>query len=176
MKRTFQLAAILLCVALTASGCDFFRRLAGRPDAAAIARKAEAIQVHEAALEAARAAREDSLARVRQHRADSVAVMDSLRLEKARILPASRVGGLAPGSLAARYSIILGAFSVQDNAVRFGQRLSENGFPAEVIPFRNGYHAVGVCSTDDVVEMYRSLQRLKRQAFCPKNVWILTNE
>ena len=59
---------------------------------------------------------------------------------------------------------------------RFGQRLSENGFPAEVIPFRNGYHAVGVCSTDDVVEMYRSLQRLKRQAFCPKNVWILTNE
>ncbi len=175
MKKAFQILSILLCAIPLLSGCDFFRHLAGRPDSAEIAAKAEAIQAHEAALEAARIAREDSLERVRRYREDSTAVMDTILREKVRILEATRFGGSTAATLPSRYYIIVGAFSVFDNAARFSKVLSDKGFPAEIIAFRNGYHAVGVCRTDSIVEVYHDYKRLKRQAFCPANIWILKN-
>ena len=128
------------------------------------------------AREAARIARLDSLERVRAYRADSAAVMDSLQQGKERLLGPARFGGLAVADLPSRYYIIVGAFSVWDNASRFCQQMTDKGYPAEIIAFRNGYHAVGVCRTDDVVEIYRSLKELKRQPFCPANIWILSKD
>ena len=176
MKKVMNILPALLAAALLTTGCDFFRRLAGRPDSKSLAQKAEMIRVQKEAQEAARIARLDSLERVRAHRADSAAVMDSLQQGKERLLGPARFGGLAVADLPSRYYIIVGAFSVWDNASRFCQQMTDKGYPAEIIAFRNGYHAVGVCRTDDVVEIYRSLKELKRQPFCPANIWILSKD
>lgn len=49
MKKLIQTVLILLPVALAATGCDFFRKLAGRPTSDQIAAMAEAIRLEESA-------------------------------------------------------------------------------------------------------------------------------
>ena len=49
MKKLIQTVLILIPVALAATGCDFFRKLAGRPTSDQIAAMAEAIRLEESA-------------------------------------------------------------------------------------------------------------------------------
>ncbi len=173
MFRICKYMILAAVVAMLATGCDFFRRLAGRPTSADIAAKIERIR---AAVQACEAARLDSIRRVEQRRADSLAVLDSIQREGDRMWRPERLGGLTVASLPARYYLVVGAFASMDNAERFSDQLAQRGYPAEIIAFRNGYNAVAVCKTDDITEMYASLRQLKRQDFCPPNVWILTSD
>ncbi len=80
MKNAFLTIAIMTLVATAVTGCDFFRRLAGRPDSEWIEAKAEAIRQEEEALRI----RQDSLERARKAEADSLAAADSVRLANHR--------------------------------------------------------------------------------------------
>ena len=173
MCRICKYVMIAAVAATLATGCDFFRRLAGRPTSADIAAKVERIRAEEQAREAVRL---DSIRRAERYRADSLAVLDSMQREGPRMIRPERLGGLTAAGLPARYYLIAGAFVSMGNAQHFSDRLVQKGYRAEIIAFRNGYNAVAVCKTDDITEMYDSLRQLKRQDFCPENVWILTNE
>lgn len=173
MYKTCKILILAAVVAMLATGCDFFRKLAGRPTSEDIAAKVERIRAEAQAREEARL---DSLRKVEKHRADSIAAMDSIRKEGQRMMPVERLGGLTVASLPARYYLIVGAFADMGNAERYSDQFSEHGYPAEIIAFRNGYNAVAVGKTNDITELYASLQQLKKQDFCPSNVWILTNE
>ena len=170
MKKAFRLIAILLPVVLTATGCDFFRKLAGRPVSADIAVMAENIRLEE---ETAVKAREDSIAAVRQHEADSVAAVEFLKGEK--VLGSSKVGGIKVAEQLPRYSIILGAFSNISNAEKYASQLEDRGYPSRIIPFGNTFTGVGICSTDDVVSISNAIREVKAKDFCPDGVWILEN-
>ena len=78
MKKEFAILAVMLPVVFVASGCDFFRKLAGRPTSVQIEAMADAIDQEEAET-AARQARQDSLDAVKKYSADSLAAADSLR-------------------------------------------------------------------------------------------------
>lgn len=152
MKNAFLIIAIMTLVATAVTGCDFFRRLAGRPDSEWIEAKAEAIRQEEEALRI----RQDSLERARKAEADSLAAADSVRLANHRY----------------RFCVILGSFSSKENAERYVEEIAAKGYKCELLTFRNST-AVGVCPTDDEAQAKKSLEELQRQDFCPNGAWIL---
>lgn len=152
MKNTFLTIAVMTLVATAVTGCDFFRRLAGRPDSEWIEAKAEAIRQEEEALRI----RQDSLERARKAEADSLAAADSVRLANHRY----------------RFCVILGSFSSKENAERYVEEIAAKGYKGELLTFRNST-AVGVCPTDDEAQAKKSLSELQRQDFCPNGAWIL---
>lgn len=152
MKNAFLTIAVMTLVATAVTGCDFFRRLAGRPDSEWIEVKAEAIRQEEEALRI----RQDSLERARKAEADSLAAADSVRLANHRY----------------RFCVILGSFSSKENAERYAEEIAAKGYKCELLTFRNST-AVGVCPTDDEAQAKKSLEELQRQDFCPKGAWIL---
>lgn len=152
MKKAFLTIAVMTLVATAVTGCDFFRRLAGRPDSEWIEAKAEAIRQEEEALRI----RQDSLERARKAEADSLAAADSVRLANHRY----------------RFCVILGSFSSKENAERYVEEIAAKGYKCELLTFRNST-AVGVCPTDDEAQAKKSLSELQRQDFCPNGAWIL---
>ena len=152
MKNAFLTIAIMALVAASVTGCDFFRRLAGRPDSEWIEAKAGAIRQEEEALRI----RQDSLERARKAEADSLAAADSVRLANHRY----------------RFCVILGSFSSKENAERYVEEIAAKGYKGELLTFRNST-AVGVCPTDDEEQAKKSLSELQRQDFCPNGAWIL---
>lgn len=152
MKNAFLTIAVMTLVATAVTGCDFFRRLAGRPDSEWIEAKAEAIRQEEEAQRI----RLDSLERARKAEADSLAAADSVRLANHRY----------------RFCVILGSFSSKENAERYVEEIAAKGYKGELLTFRNST-AVGVCPTDDEEQAKKSLSELQRQDFCPNGAWIL---
>ena len=152
MKNAFLTIAVMTLVATAVTGCDFFRRLAGRPDAEWIEAKAEAIRQEEEAQRI----RLDSLVKARKAEADSLAAADSVRLANHRY----------------RFCVILGSFSSKENAERYVEEIAAKGYKGELLTFRNST-AVGVCPTDDEEQAKKSLSELQRQDFCPNGAWIL---
>lgn len=144
MKNAFLTIAVMTLVATAVTGCDFFRRLAGRPDSEWIEAKAEAIRQEEEALRI----RQDSLERARKAEADSLAAADSVRLANHRY----------------RFCVILGSFSSKENAERYVEEIAAKGYKCELLTFRNST-AVGVCPTDDEAQAKKSLEELQRQDF-----------
>ncbi len=171
MRRSILL--VLLAGAVAFSGCDAFRKLAGRPTAAEIEAKQVALLQARQAREQARL---DSLERLRQAAADSLAALDSLKQLSGTILNPSAMGGLYTTKLDSRYYIVVGAFTVRSNAEKLLGRVQKAGYVATLICFRNGYHAVGLCQTDNLNQALRSLKKIKGEPFCPADVWILVNE
>lgn len=155
MKNAFLTIAVMTLVATAVTGCDFFRRLAGRPDSEWIEAKAEAIRQEEEALRI----RQDSLERARKAEADSLAAADSVRLANHRY----------------RFCVILGSFSSKENAERYVEEIAAKGYKCELLTFRNST-AVGVCPTDDEAQAKKSLSELQRQDFCPNGAWILESK
>jgi len=171
MKRILVWGAVILA-AMSATGCDFFRKVAGRPTSEEIAAKKEYIEIQEAIHQA----RLDSLAKVEKQAADSVAALDVIRAQGALLMGSSRLGGLASASLPYRYYTIIGAFANADNAGRLAEKAASAGLEAVKIPCRNGYTAVGVQPSSRIVEVCAGLPGIQALEFCPKDVWILVNE
>lgn len=173
MRRTLPIivlaAALVLC-----TGCDAFRRIAGRPTSDEIeARKVEIALAQEAARHQARI---DSLRRIEKELTDSLAIIDSLRQLHGTILNPAKMGGLFTTKLDSRYYIVVGAMKQRENAEKLLTQVQESGYVATLISFRNGFNAVGICSTDNLNEAFVSLKKVKEEPFCPPDVWILVNE
>ena len=178
MKRSVILALALAAVLL--GGCDFVRSLAGRPTSEQLEEKRVAIERIQA--EERYRAQLDSLEKVRQRMADSLAVLevhllDSLSQAKGTILNPSKMGGLYTTRLSAHYYIIVGAFRTRSYAERKLTKCNEAGYrDATIISFRNGLLAVAVCPSNSLNETLIKLRELRGNGICPPDGWILVNE
>ena len=177
MKRAALLS--LCAVTLLATGCDFFRTLAGRPTSKEL--EVKRLEMERIQEEIRMQARLDSLEEVRRQMADSLAalethLLDSLSQIKGTILNPSKLGGLYTTRLDARYSIIVGAFRTRSYAERKLKQCSDAGYTATIVSFRNGLLAVSVCPSDSLSETARKLRELRGNGICPKDGWILVNE
>ncbi len=152
MEKKFLIVLATVVALLSLTGCDFFRRLAGRPDSEWIEAKAEAIRLEEESIRA----RQDSLDKIVKSVSDSLAEADSVRNANHRY----------------RFCIILGSFSNKENAERYVEEIAAEGYKGVLLAFRNST-AVGVCQTDDEAQAKKSLEELQKQDFCPKGAWIL---
>lgn len=181
MKRTVLLLWILAVVSSCLTGCDAFRRLAGRPTSGEIEalREAAVQEKGEAGMEASAVPVTDSLAAADTvSAADTIlsqAVSDSLNQLKGTVLNRTAVGGLYTTKLDYQYYVVVGAFRWRPYAESLLLRVNERDYTGTIISFRNGFNAVGICPTDDLNEALRALSRVREEAFCPEDVWILVN-
>lgn len=159
---------------LSLSSCDMFRKFAGRPTGAEIARMKVEIEAHEAAV-AAEQARLERIEAEKKAMADSIAAMDSLKSMKNRFFSSASRGGLAKTDLKSRYYVIVGCFQQPENADKLCAEIKSYGFESTVISFRTGLFAVAVCETDRIADALASLKALRKEKFCPDDVWILHN-
>lgn len=171
MKKSIILMLMVALPLLT--GCDFFRKLAGRPTSEDIESKRIAIMRAE---EAAHLARLDSIRLEHQKVADSLAMMDSIKQQGGSILNPSSLGGLFATKLQARYYVIVGSFRSRANAESLLRKASVLGYSPALISFNNGLIAVGVAPANNIKEAYSSLTKVRLEKFCPSDVWILVNE
>ena len=162
MRNVLLNIVVLSSVALLASGCDFFRTLAGRPTSADIEAKRQAIRIEEERKAALAAA--DTIAMQKDSVPEAVAVTQEEVKEPSKAFSS---GGKK------RFYIVLATFSKEENARKFQSRIADKGYPGELMGFKGGYTAVGICGTDDESEIKESLKEIKRQDFCPEGVWII---
>lgn len=175
--RRFLIPFLLLTVLLT-GGCDFMRTLGGRPTSADIsARRAELERIEAERRQAFL----DSLRRVEQAKADSLAalesyLLDSLSRRKGTLLHPKRLGGLYTSEIQGRYCIVVGAFRTMTYAEQKQKKCNEAGYPAAIVSFRNGYNSVTICPSDTLSATLSRLNALRGNGICPKDAWILVNE
>lgn len=184
MKKSYIF--ILLALLLTVSGCDFFRKVAGRPTTEDIeAKKVEIARVEKERAEALREQeRLDSLraaeqrARIEEETAlrDSLAAPIALKERGCMIYDLSSLKGLASGELEHRYYVIVGSFRDGANADRFIRKIAADSVMQPVkVHFRTGMIAVGVCPRNKIAEMPSVVDEVRTRSFCPKDAWILVN-
>ena len=173
IKGKFILGMLVVLLGMSVlRGCDAFRRLAGRPTSDEIAAKREMILREEAAHQA----RMDSLSRIEKAKADSLALLDKMKDAGEMFLSVSSLRRANAQKLDKRYYIVVGAFSNVDNASWLASKITAAGYEVEKIPYGNGFTAVGVAGTDALAHLWDSLQKVRTEPFCPKDVWILVND
>ena len=164
MRKLTTHIVLLLLVAHATTGCDFFRRLAGRPTS----------EIIEALREAALAEREvpvrDTAAAVE---ADTLVAAEPQVEPESTVKTESPVKSEPKAESKKRFYLVVASFSNPDNARKSLERMEERGYPGELISAKGGYTVVGICGTDDELEAKESLKQLQRQDFCPKGVWII---
>lgn len=173
MKKSYILLIIVSLLCLT--GCDFMRKLAGRPTSEDVEMKRiEILRAEEAALQA----RLDSLRNVEQRMMqDSLNALDSIRQMGGSILNPASLGGLFATKLEARYYIILGSFRSRANAEGLFNVAKNAGYKPALISFgKGGLIAVGVSPVNKLSDAFTALNSVKKEKFCPNDVWILVNE
>ena len=158
----------------TLTGCDLFRTLAGRPTSEEIESKRLEIIMAQKAVEQARL---DSLKMEQKVVQDSIAALDSIKQQGGTILNPSKLGGLFATKLEARYYIILGSFRSRANAEGLFNVAKDAGYRPALISFgKGGLIAVGVSPVNKLSDAFTALNSVKKEKFCPKDVWILVNE
>ena len=156
LKTYFTLSLVFLLSLSVFTGCDFFRRLAGRPtsDDIEIKRRAIADEKAEHArnlelLEISRKAIKDSLAR-----ADSLRAAEALDDRGKAIVP-----------FEAKYAVLLGQFRNIENAKRLCRAAIKKGYDARLIK-RGPLVAVTAGMGDDRKEMEALLQKVRADKLC----------
>lgn len=184
MKRTY--IVVMLAALMLVTGCDFFRRVAGRPTSADIEeKKVQIARYEEEQAELAREqARLDSLAAVRERERlarekverDSLAAVQALKDKGCMMYELASLKGLSSGELDHRYYFVVGSFRDGANADKFIRKVAKDTLMSPVkMHFRTGMIAVGVCPHDKIAEMASVIDDVRAKSFCPKDAWILVN-
>lgn len=164
---------ILTAALLSLGGCDFLRRMAGRPTSADIEAKRELILQDSLKRQAIA----DSLERVRQARlayeADSVAVMDTISRLGIIVKSVSDVSSLKNVSFPARYWLVTGAFRSESNASRLVSRLEQLGFECRSVKSRRGLTTVLAAPNVTVRGLFDDYKRYAASDQFNPQVWIL---
>ena len=172
MKKSL-LFALMLGIMVTVTGCDFMRRLAGRPTSEDIERiRVEKLLAEEAALQASL----DSLREAQKAVQDSIDALELFVQQGGTVLNPSKLGGLYTTKLQYRYYVIIGAFRNRANAESLLQTAEKAGYKPVMISFRNGLLAVGLCPEEEIGGAVSMVKKIRQESFCPSDVWILVNE
>lgn len=168
-------ALILLAISMLfgVTGCDFMRKLAGRPTSEDIEKiRVEKLLAEEAALKASL----DSLKAEKQCIQDSIDALELFVQQGGTVLNPSKLGGLYTTKLQYKYYVIIGAFRTRSNAEALFTKAETAGYTPVLISFRNGLLAVGLSPADECRNALDMIKAIKQEPFCPADVWILVNE
>ena len=179
MKKSYILLAAV--VMMTVTGCDFFRKLAGRPTSDVIEVKRQEMMADLEAKAARQKAVEDSLALVAKNEADSIEACRYIKENGVRIYTSTGLGGLVEDELPSEwygcYRVIVGSFRDKDNAQKKLEQIAEAGdFAPHFIRMRNGMIAVGTCPVNQIQNALTGMKELQSVEVCPGDAWILKIE
>ena len=171
MRKLVTISA-LLALALSLTGCDFLRHVAGRPDSRYLASKREAIEAVRLEEEARQKAIRDSVEAVRKHAADSVAAVRYFADEKVPVIFAPTLKGLRYRDFPNRYCIMIGVYSLEENVRKLEAKLKDAGYESIRIRYNSGKVLVGTCAGDDFGKVRADYERLRKEKFCPGEAWV----
>ena len=185
MKKSFIL--ILIAVVLTVTGCDFFRKVAGRPTSQDIEKRKAQIAIVEkqreeqareqARLDSIRVAMEQIHLAEEKAAKDSLDALSSLKAKGCMMYDLASLKGISEGNLHHRYYIVVGSFRDANNADKFMKKVSKDvDMEPLKVRFHNGMVAVGVCPRNEIVQIASVIDEVRTKSFCPKDAWILVNE
>ena len=171
MRYRKSISLLLLgSLVVLSSGCDLFRKIAGRPLSSDIEAKRALIE----GSDSLHRLRLDSLIMVQKQISDSLSSLDSLTLVRSSLLATRSLKPESRAALSSRYYVIVGTFSKSDNALKFSQNCLDKGYESYLIQYSNGFTAVGICPANSLSKAYSSLQAVRSSSFCP-DAWILEN-
>ena len=172
MKKS-ALILLAISVMLSVTGCDFMRKLAGRPTSEDIEKiRVEKLLAEEAALKASL----DSLKAEKQCIQDSIDALELFVQQGGTVLNPSKLGGLYTTKLQYKYYVIIGAFRTRSNAEALFTKAEAAGYVPVLISFRNGLLAVGLSPADECRNAMQMIEAIRQESFCPSDVWVLRNE
>lgn len=177
MKRTYILLALV--VMLTVTGCDFFRKLAGRPTSEEIEIKRQEMVADLKAKAVREKEVQDSLVLAAKRVADSLAAASTLEENDVRVHSDSSLGGIAVGGASemevkADYRVIVGSFKDQKNADKMVAKVAAAGdFNPHQVKMRNGMIAVAACPSDRIQDVLTGMDEMRKCGVCPADAWIL---
>lgn len=166
MKKIL-LVTSLLTVVLMVSGCDFFRRLAGRPTSEDIAAKKEILASATPAQQAESAEAKNA--------SDSLAVMKALEENPRILVKANHLNLKKDSGLNTKFCVMTGTFGDPANADRLFAKATAAGYKGTLIHYANDLTAVGIGPTNSLVEAYKTLQKVLGEDFFSKESWIIDN-
>lgn len=152
IMKTMRLITILLASLLLLTGCDFFRKITGKPTSK---------ELEQMKIEAQAAERRAIEERNR-------AIADSLNLVKAR----QEAEALKAKALDKKYYVIIGSFKVAENADRLYATLEKKGYTPKEIRFNNGYDVVAAGGYDTFKEAFIALEDLLTHEYAPDDSYI----
>ena len=178
MRKLIPHIFLLLLVASASTGCDFFRRLAGRPTSDIIEALREASLAEKAApaedtVVVAEAAKDSSVKAEPQVKAEHQVIAEPQVKAESKVEAVPPVKTEPKVDSKKRFYVVVASFSNPDNARKSLERMEERGYTGDLLSAKGGYTVVGICGTDDEQEAKESLKQLQRQDFCPKGVWII---
>ena len=173
--------ALLWTVILSVTGCDFMRKVAGRPTSEDIA----ALSLQAAQQQAGTASLPDSAAEEPAAEPASVdlGAPDQLEAKAAldsrgvQCVNSGKLPSLKASELEHRFCIMLGAFSDASNAQNLSSKVNETGLESVVLSYSSSARkAVAAAPCDDYITLLKALDTLRESNLCPQDVWILVNE
>lgn len=182
MKKTYML--LLVAVMFTVSGCDFFRKLAGRPTSAVIEAKRMEMLADIQQKEIREQEIRDSIAAVQKAEQDSLETLQWLKDNGVMIIDASRFGGVVADpyleweyATESVYRVILGTFRTRANAERLIKNAENENSTMDMalhtIDLGNGMIAVGCSPVDRISYARVGIEEARHWGICPPGVWIL---
>lgn len=174
MEKVHYLFALLLVLCLVSS-CDFFRRMAGRPDSAWIQEKKERIELSQRLRDSLDRARRDSVLRAEKAAADFLKAVDSLS-KAGKIRKASVVRSIPSSWLNARWGLVVGAFSSDSNAKKLAAKYEAAGYATRIFQTRRGLNILIVAPCNNIAEAVKALEETKQLPFASKEAWLIVNE
>ena len=171
--KNFAFIPLVVCAMLSVTGCDFMRKLGGRPTSEDIERaRVERLLAEEAALKASL----DSLKAEKQSVQDSIDALELFVQQGGTVLNPSKLGGLYTTKLQYKYYVVIGAFRTRSNAEALFKKAETAGYTPVLISFRNGLLAVALTPADECRNAMEMIKSIRQETFCPDDVWILVNE
>lgn len=152
LMRRFIAVSALLAVVFCVGGCDFVRKVAGRPTSAEI-----------------------QAMKIETEQRDTVVeeiILESLVPEEIPDVPVRDWSNLVSAELPCGYYILVGVFSNATNASNQAAYACRCGYEPTLIPFTNGNTGVGVCG-GDYAAAASCFEAVKSQPFCPKDAFVL---
>lgn len=172
------LARITAIAALAAvvQGCDFVRTVLGRPDSAEVeharqVRLSRQEQRRQARLEAERR-RADSLAAV----SDSLFVVSAAEQRGIVFKRLSSLKSVPTEIPDFRYCLMMGYFSMKDNALRLASRMEADGQEPLLIGFTSGATGVALFPSDMAQETVGGMETVRGKEYFPEDSWIIIND
>ena len=176
MKQYFYICALAL-VMMSVTGCDFLRKVAGRPTSDEIEAKRVEIQIRREQARRDSIAYADSVAAVKRAQKDSLEAYAFISGNGVMTFSPARLGGVSGPALQHRYYVVVGSFRQTSNAEYMMKNMSEvDGSCPELIHFRNGMIAVAAFPSDKLHNVVEGYKHLKTHPACPADAWILKNE
>lgn len=172
MKKVFRILLILAILCTT--GCDFLRRVAGRPTSAELERKAEKLEAVKA--EKAKIAEQDSLKSVTPEKIEVSperveASLRELRRMKVCISSEFRYGSPVK-PIQYKYNVIAGVFRNADSAAGLVEKAKAEGYGAFLITFTAGVNAVCLSGADSPETFPGIIAKAREDGMCPSDTWV----